>query len=541
MNNTIQSLSRAKTLLLLPLFVLGANYAFGQEEEINKSRRLIDIDRASEAIAPMQEAIKKYPEEADLYYYLGYAQIKNDQFDAAAQSFDAGIKLNPKEAINYAGKGHLSMLQNRPQDAKVNLDKALDMTRSKKVPVLKAVAEAYLTHAKFAGDAIALLLKAKSINNRDAETELLLGDAYLLQNQAGSAVSAYENAASFEPTNGQPHYKIGKIFSRSNPPVSLAAYEKAVAVDPEFTLAYKVLGEIYYRRSEADKAAAAYKKYIDLSGDSDENRLIMAFIYLMQKEFAKANEVFKGEIKKDNVNPTVYRYYGRSLQETKNHADSLEAKKVYETFFAKGKPEEIEAGDYLAYSKLLIAMDEDALAIAGLDKALQTDPKFVEAAQLKAETLFKNRNYAEAIGAYKQLFDIKPKPSPNEILNLARSYTGVEKYMEADTVYSKLLEAYPTNIAVTSLAAGVKANIDSTSEKGLAKPLYEKVLELTAAAPDQNKRDVLVASKYLGAYYLLIQVDVPKAKGYWEKALAIDPKDAQALEALKAIKNGSIK
>ena len=245
-----------KTAFLLCLCILGASVAFGQDAEIKKSKRLIDVDHAAEAMAPIEAAIKQYPEETDLYYYLGYAQIKNNQLDAAAKSFDAGIAKNPKEAINYAGKGYLSMLQNRPADAKPNLDKALEMTKSKKVHVLKAVAEAYLTNAKFAGDAVALLLKAKAIKD-DAEVEILLAEAYVLQNQAGSAVGAYENAAAMDPKNGKPLYRIGMIYSRPNPEESQKYLEKAVAADPEFTYAYDELIDIYYQKKEGLRTAGA--------------------------------------------------------------------------------------------------------------------------------------------------------------------------------------------------------------------------------------------------------------------------------------------
>lgn len=326
-----------KTILfLLCLFMLGAGVAFGQDAEIKKSKRLIDVDHAAEAMAPIEAAIKQYPEEAYLYYYLGYAQLKNDQFDAATKSFDAGIKLDPKEAINYAGKGHLSMLQKRPADAKVNLDKALDMTKSKKVPVLKAVAEAYLTNTKFAGDAVTLLLKAKGIKD-DAEVEILLGDAYLLQNQAGSAVSAYENSASMEPKNGKPYYKIGMIYSRPNPAESQRLLEKSVAVDPEFTYAYDELADIYYQQKEADKAVQAAEKFRQLSSDPEKIKMRLAFIYVMKGEYAKANELFKELIKKDNVKPVIYRYYIKSLQATKVSADSVESTKVSEQFISKAK------------------------------------------------------------------------------------------------------------------------------------------------------------------------------------------------------------
>jgi tetratricopeptide (TPR) repeat protein len=526
------------------LFVLGANIAFSQTSEIKKSKRLIDIDHASEALAPMEAAIKQNPEEANLYYYLGYVQIKNNQLDAAAKSFDAGIALNPKEALNYVGKGHLSMLQNRPADAKVNFDKALEMTKSKKTAVLKAVAEAYLTIDKFAPDAVTLLQKAKTIDPKDAEIEMLLGDAQMLalKGQGGPSVSAYENAAALDTKNGKPHYKIGLIYLRSrNIEAAQAAFEKSVAVDPEFTYAYDELIDIYYQKKEVDKAIQAAEKFQKLSSDPEKNKEKFALIYVMKGDYAKANQTFKEVIAKNpNVRPIIWRFYIKSLQSTKTSPDTLESISVTEQFFIKIKPEDIVPLDYLLFGKLLIAVGRDAEGIAQLEKAIQLDPKSSEAAQVQADLLFKGRKYNEAAIAYKRLISIKSKPSPNDYLNMGRSYSRSSQYLQSDTVYTKLVEQYPTNLQVAVEGARVKANIDSTQELGLAKPLYEKVLELSTPAPDKNKVFIIEAYKYMGSYYALKENNLNKGKEYFEKVLALDPNDKQAQEVLKAIKEGQI-
>lgn len=528
-------------LFLLCLFVIGAGVAFGQDAEIKKSKRLIDVDHAAEAMAPIEAAIKQYPEESDLYYYLGYAQIKNNQLDAAAKSFDAGIAKDPKEAINYAGKGHLSMLQNRPADAKVNLDKALDISKSKKPYVLKAVAEAYLTNAKFAGDAVALLLKAKAIKN-DAETEILLGQAYLLQNQAGSAVSSYENAAAMEPKNGKPFYKIGMIYARPNPDESQKFFEKAVAADPEFTHAYDELIDIYYQKKEVDKAIQAAEQFQKLSSDPEKNKEKFALIYVMKGDYVKANTIFREVIAKNpNVRPIIWRFFQKSLLATKISADSLESVKVGEQFLSLAKPEDIIPRDYAELGKLYITMKQlpDSVGIKYFDKALELDPKNVEAAQIQSESLFKSRNFKDAIVAYRRLLSIKSKPSAADQLNLARSYQGTEQYQQADTLYTKLVELYPTNSAVVALSAGVKANLDPNSETWIAKPLYEKVIELATADPAKtSKKDLATAYLYVGSYYALKEGNLNKAKEYMEKVLTVDPANKQAQDAIKAIKEG---
>lgn len=526
--------------LLMFLFVLGAGSAFAQDAEIKKSKRLIDIDHAAEAMAPIEAAIKQYPEEADLYYYLGYAQIKNNQLDAAAKSFDAGIKLDPKEAINYAGKGHLSMLQNRPAEAKPNLDKALDMTKSKKPAVLKAVAEAYITNAKFAGDAVAVLLKAKAIKD-DAETQLLLGEAYLLQNQAGSAVGAFENAAAMEPKNGKGFYRIGQIYSRPNPTESQKYYEKAVATDTEFTYAYDELIDIYYQQKQVDKAIQAAEQFQKLSSDPEKNKEKIALIYVMKGDYAKANEIFKQVTTKGNARPIIWRFYIKSLQATKITADSLESVNVANNFLNSAKPEDILPRDYAELGKLYIMMNQfsDSLGIIQLEKAVQLDPKNVEAAQIQAETLFKARKFKDAIVSYKRLLSIKSKASATDQLNLARAYTGTEQYAQADTIYTKLVEAYPTNSAVVALSAGVKANLDPNSETWIAKPLYEKVIELATADPAKtSKKDLITAYKYMGSYYAVKEGNLKKGEEYFDKVLALDPADKQAKEVKQAIKDG---
>lgn len=529
-----------KKTLLLCLFVLGAGVAFSQDAEIKKSKRLIDVDHASEAMAPIEAAIKQYPKETDLYYYLGYAQIKNNQLDAAAKSFDNGIAQDPKEAINYAGKGHLSMLQNRPADAKTNLDKALDLSKSKKVYVLKAVAEAYLTNAKFAGDAVALLLKAKGIDN-DAEVETLLGEAYLLQNQAGSAVTAYENAASMDPKSGKPFHRIGLIYARTNPAESQRYFEKAIVADTEFTYAYDELIDIYYQQKQVDKAIEAAEKFQKLSSDPEKNKEKIGLIYVMKGDYAKANQIFKEVITTKNVRPIIWRFYIKSLQATKVSADSIESANVAEQFLLKAKPEDILPRDYVILGKLYIALHQDSIGLIQLDKAIQLDPQSAEAAEVRAENLFTNKKFSEAATAYKFLITIKPKPSPNDYLYLARSYGRSDQLLQSDTVYATLVEKYPTNIQVTVEAARVKAFIDSAQVTGAPKPLYDKVLELSAAAPDKYKPYIIEANTYMGSYYLATQIDVPKAKAYWQKVIALDPANQQASDVLNKIKDGTIK
>jgi hypothetical protein len=73
-------------------------------------------------------------------------------------------------------------------------------------------------------------------------------------------------------------------------------------------------------------------------------------------------------------------------------------------------------------------------------------------------------------------------------------------------------------------------------EKGLAKPFYEKVLELTEATKDKRKAEIIEANTSLGNYYYYIKNDKPASKACWEKIKELDPANKTAEDMLKKIK-----
>ncbi len=503
-----------------------------QDAEIKKALRLVDLEKPSKAKEVINQAIATYPAVPKLYYYQGYLLIKAGEYDAAIKSFDKGASLDEKGALNIAGKGHALLLQNKTAEAKLAFDKALSMTKSKDVLVLQAVAEAYLTDVKNNKTTIALLEKAKSLDDKNAQTRLLLGDAHLLENNGGSSVSSYEWAATHDPKDGKPHYKIGLVYLRSkNYTVAEEALLKAVSVDPEYTLAYKELGEYYYVQKEAAKAVKNYETYLSLTEKPEKEQVRYAFFLFMARDFAKANDTFKKLIDKSDANAVTYRYYAFSLFESGNFQES---KNAFDQYFAKAKPEDAGAADYAYYGKLQIKLGEDSLGTESLQKSLTFEKNQPEVMQLLGDTYFKKKKYQEAVNTFKQLMASRGKVLSQDLYSIGRAYYYNEQYAEADTAFVKLSELQP-NMTVGHLwAARSKANLDPESENGLAKPYFEKFIEKAMANPEKNKKDLIESYSYLGYYYFL-KNEMPTSKSYWTKVIELDPTNTQALEAIKGI------
>ncbi len=534
MKKILEFLSRAwfAIFIILCLLILSARFVFGQSAEIQEAKRLIEVDQVQKAVTVLDKAVQTYPSDALVSYYLGIAQIKNGQRELALRSFDKGITLNEKEAINFAGKGYLSVLENNPQKAKLDFEKALSLSKSKNIPVLQSIAESYLADGKLAGEAISLLSKAKSLDNENPETYILLGDAYLQQNNGGLAVTSYEKAASLDPKIAKPFYKIGMVYLRSrNYSGAQEAFAKAIQIDPGYTLAYKEQGELYYQMKEGDKAVEAYQKYLALTGKPELGKLRYAFFLFMAKEFSKANEIFKDLTAATEVSPITLRFYAISLYEA---GDYQQSRAVFEQYFVKAPGQDIEASDYVYYGKLLLKQNEDSLATQSFQKSLEMEPKQADVLQLLAETYFKSKKYSDAIASYERLMAIRTKPASQDYYTLGRAYYFDKQYDKADLIFLKLIELQPNMTVGYLWEARAKSNLDPDSENGLAKPFYEKLIEKASATPEKSKNDLLEAYSYLGYYHFLKQ-ELPLSKSYWQKVLALSPDDVKAKEALKAL------
>ena len=90
--------------------------------------------------------------------------------------------------------------------------------------------------------------------------------------------------------------------------------------------------------------------------------------------------------------------------------------------------------------------------------------------------------------------------------------------------------------------ARANSNLDPEATKGLAKPFYEKTVEICLAKNDPRYNPVLIECySYLGFYHLVAgeksksASEYETSKGYWNKILKIEPGNSTALKALEGL------
>ena len=88
--------------MLMFFLSCAASVAVAQENPaIKQAAYLIETDQPTKAVAALQAAVSASPQDAALLYYLGHAQIKNNEKAKAEINFQKGTELDPKNGLNF--------------------------------------------------------------------------------------------------------------------------------------------------------------------------------------------------------------------------------------------------------------------------------------------------------------------------------------------------------------------------------------------------------------------------------------------------------
>ncbi|WP_255563231.1 lipopolysaccharide assembly protein LapB [Mucilaginibacter sp. 21P] len=539
--------------IVLALSIVGSS-AFAQS--LADAKKAIDAEQYQKAKTMLKNLTVTQANKDENFFYYGWVYVLQEYPDSAKAIFQKGLAVNPKSALNYAGLGAVAVLDKDKNGATTNFNQALSLAGKDSKPYLY-VGKAYLLNdvdgkvpAADANAAIAALNKGKAVNPKDAEILVALGDAYRTQLKNTEALSSYQAALDLDPKLAHAKVATGVIWKYANNfESSEAEYKAALAIDPNYGPAYREWAETDVRWAFSDprmasakikEATEQYKKYLSLTDLSLDSRLRYADFLLLSGDY-KTLQTEAQALSKDAANNLkVYRYLAYAAYENKDYPAGLQA---MNTWITKADPKRIIPRDYIYLGRLQIASKQDSLGIASLRKAATLDTTQVEAYAEIGKALFGQKKYVEAGDAYA----VYSKKSRNAKL-LDHYYEGISYYygydpkkagsdsllVKADSAFSYVAQKSPT----TADAYLYRARVNDLKEKnrdditGLAKPFYEKFIEVTLAkgAPaDKAKKDLAEAYAYLGTFAEYKEKDNAKATDYFTKARDMDPTNKQVV------------
>ncbi|MGC8779514.1 MAG: tetratricopeptide repeat protein [Anaerolineae bacterium] len=124
---------------------------------------------------------------------------------------------------------------------------------------------ARLLAARRPGEAIPKLEEALSLDPNNVSAAINLGGAYILQGKHQRAVPTLEAASRLEPDNAMVWSNLAAAYLGKLPlstpeqqERAIAAYERALTIDPRAPNVHYNLGLIYLERNDAERAAAYF-------------------------------------------------------------------------------------------------------------------------------------------------------------------------------------------------------------------------------------------------------------------------------------------
>jgi tetratricopeptide (TPR) repeat protein len=214
-----------------------------------------------------------------MLYYRGIAEYKTGKVSEAEQTFNAVVKLNPKDSLSLFYLAQIALAKNDLDGAIASLNRAT-VVDARMTSAWTLLVTSYLRRAAMSGDqakADADYLSAVRAGEgliklrTDAEAVTLFGQALIGSKQYPRAASVLERASTGADATGVTFYLLGVAYSRSNNfPKAILALESGAKRSPDDVNVYRELGYAYEVTKQYSKALAAYQKGAALApGDAD--------------------------------------------------------------------------------------------------------------------------------------------------------------------------------------------------------------------------------------------------------------------------------
>jgi len=545
---------------LLSAFIGLALFSANQlnSQTLITARNLTAGEQFEAAASVFKSLIEKEPTNGTNYYYFGDNFLKTyfadtlsnsikEVTDAALVYYKKGLEVDPNNPLNNVGKGKVALYNGDVAGAKLEFDiaqskfpsktnKSSKLSKEDQAITLMHIAEAYIYAPKKKNIALAInfLDKAIEINPKNPEIYLYKGDAYMENNDGTNAIANYKKAEELDPKSPKAKLRIGQLRYRTKLYQEAQTYYKeALLIDSTYAPAYLELGVTFAKAGQNEVAKKYYKKYLELSNNVPAKVKYILVLFDL-KEYTEAiiqcNDVLALDSSRNDLNRALaFCYY-----EDKKYDQAL----IYiNKFFSKTKPEKTINLDYVYYARILSKNNLDSLAVIQYRIAFEKDSTNIDMLSEMANAYTKMKKYNEAANVLNEKIAImKDKAEPNDYYSLGKNYYNLGLWEKADTAFGSVLYLQPGHIQALRLKATTRNIIDEAQNPklmlGYAKPYFELLIEKTQNDSVKFSKIRIEAFNYLGYYYLLYK-DYCNSYIFWQKILAIDPKNDKAINALK--------
>ena len=376
-----------------------------------------------------------------------------------------------------------------------------------------------------------------------APAYLLLGDVEsAFGTDGGKAAGFYNQAINFDPKHPEGYKKWAMVYRKISPKQAAQKLQDMKAQCPNEDID-AFTAHIYMLAGDEKQAYENYMKAdINKLDKTGLNEFVRCSYFT--GHFEDALRAAEAGIKMEPRNPTFNRLAMFSNYELKNY-DA--AKSYINKYFNETDSAKFSEYDHFYTALIYQALDEKANMYEHYNKALElvNDSSMIKRWDIQkaiADSYLKDQEFENAIKYYNDMLGSKPNVNFDDWEGLANIYSKygdavpakkAEMIQKAVDLFREAGQKFPIQqVYATYMAANNVNKLDDNMKNSLAKPDYLKLIELLGNKTDRSKgEDTMLKTAY---HYMMfnsyINKNVPGAKEYAEKILAIDPEYKPALE-----------
>ena len=406
----------------LPLALLTTSGCGGSDEPA----AIAGVEEAAtdEAKTERAEAIAKAVAEGKTVVTPEQLVVAADQLIKKGRNVDANkllsvaIKVKPDLAEAYVLRASILAANSLPTKAIANMSKAIQLKPG--TAGYHTVRGRYLLARQEYAAALADFDTAIGIDGSLAAAHNHRGLVNIAISQHEAALADFNNAIAADPKFVEAYTNRGYVkFRLDQQTAAIADYDQAIALNPNYVNAYDNRGVALLNMNRPADAAADFSKAISLAPGK------VALYDHRARAYEKAGDAAKARADRDEV--VWLRQLAAHTQNIRRNPDAI--------------------SPYLSRSSHLLGHGLAQDALADLDRALQRDPKSVDAMIAKARLLADTDQTDAAIALCDEALAIEANPDAYSVRGDIRYAAGtfdlaIADYQAAQRLDSQVARAY---------------------------------------------------------------------------------------------------
>jgi tetratricopeptide (TPR) repeat protein len=497
----------------------------------------------------------------------GEAFLKDKKFQEASLEFRNAIQIDDHLASAHWGLAQAYEGLQRWPEMIEEMRRTIELDANNLDARVK-LGNYYVAPAKRTPEMIAEAERlAKDVLQKDPnhiEGHILMATVLFAQDKREESLAELKHAIELDPKRVESILSLARYYMNTKDAAKAEeTFRQAISVNGNSALAHSEFGKFLVQAGRNDQAEAEFNRAVEVEPTNHDARFVLASFYLVNKRLDKAEESYKALAELDKDKPDGSAILADFYSSVGRYDDAVN---IYRNIIGK-------APDYLRgryrLSEIMLQRGDIKGATEQVEEVLKTNPRDMQALLLRSRIRLQSNDAKAAIEDLKEVL----KQEPNSRAGLyfmadasfrtgkieqARAFAGDLVKFYPDYLPAKLMQAQINLAAKDPVAAVVQTNElmdrlsksapDADTSPQMLMELRARTLTVRGTAQLQlpgkikQAREDLTAARDLApnspssynnlANVALVENKMDEAAGLYERALAIDSADFDALNGL---------